>query len=352
MSEVRRHRQHVETAEVERSHLVEAVSQVDELVMITGVSGAIEYVNPAFEKITGYTTAESVGVNPKLLRREMTPAETYEELWSTLQSGKTWRGRLVNTRKDGEMFVLESVISPIRGNGGEVVGYVGLGRDVTSERELEAQLRQTQKLQALGQLTSGVAHDFNNTLAVIMTVAGVVRQELDPAHLSLRADLDEIIDAARRAEGVVARLLGFSRKADLRLKPVSLTQLCTGMSGMIRATLPTTIRFSAHLDEGAPRVLAASNAVEQVILNLVTNARDAMPDGGELQISVEPVSVDEVFCAEHEAAQPGPHVCVTIADTGGGIDPEIADQIFTPFFTTKPEGKGTGESPRLLRRLV
>jgi len=352
LKEVSLNRRHVETAEVERNRLFEAVRQVDDLVMITDGHGAIQYTNPAFERITGYSAEEAVGQTPKLLQSGVTPAATYEGMWKALKSGKTWRGRFVNRRKDGNLYSQESVLSPIRGPQGKLVGFVGLGRDVTIEREVEARLRQSQKLQALGQLASGVAHDFNNMLAVILTVAGIAKQDLETDASRVGPDLDEIILAARRAESVVARLLGFSRKAALRLQPASLQEVVSGMSGMIRASLPSTITFQSHIEDDLPEVLADPHAVEQILLNLVTNARDAMPDSGELRITVEAAELDEEFARAHPGASAGAHVCISVTDTGTGFDRDQQNRIFTPFFTTKPEGKGTGLGLALVSGLM
>lgn len=349
---VSRHQRHVETAEVERNRLVEAVRQVDDLVIITDVHGTIQYTNPAFERITGYSTEEAVGQTPTLLQGGVTSAATYEELWATLMSKKTWRGRFVNRRKDGTLYSQESVLSPIRNPQGEVVGFVGLGRDVTVEREIEARLRQSQKLQVVGQLAAGVAHDFNNMLAVILTVAGIARQDLETDASRVGADLDEIILAARRAEGIVARLLGFSRQAPLRLQATSLNELVRGTLGMIRATLPTSITLESHIEDNLPDVLVDLHAVEQILLNLVTNARDAMPEMGELRIAVEAAELDTEFAKSHPGVRAGVHVCISVTDTGTGFGREVQDQIFTPLFTTKPEGEGTGLGLALVSGLM
>lgn len=319
-----------------------ALNAAANVIVITDREGVIEWVNPAFTALTGYTLEEAVGHTPRLVKSEMTDPATHEELWTTIRAGRVWRGELVNRRKDGTLYSQALTITPVQDEHGATLHLVGVGEDVTHRRQLEAQLRQAQKLEAIGQLTSGISHDFNNILSVILANAELVATDVTPAHTELRDDIQDIQAAATRGAEMIKKLLGFGRQAELLMQPVDLDEVVRGMSGMLRRLLPETIRIEVHGDEPVGAVRADIGAVEQILMNLATNARDAMPDGGTLRIECTEVRIDDEYRTTHPWMVAGNYVCLAVSDTGVGMDEQTKAKIFDPFFTTKPPGKGTG----------
>jgi two-component system NtrC family sensor kinase len=215
-------------------------------------------------------------------------------------------------------------------------------QDVSEQRRLEAQLRQAQKMEAIGQLTGGIAHDFNNLLSVITLNAQLVAASLEATPGEVLPELEDIQEAARKATTMTKQLLGFSRHADLRMVPTDLARVVAKLSSMMRRVLPENITIRIDAEEAVHAVRADAGAVEQMLLNLATNARDAMPDGGKLQIDVGEREVQEVTLASHPWITPGRYVCIRVRDSGIGMDEETRSRIFEPFFTTKAPGVGTG----------
>jgi PAS domain S-box-containing protein len=330
-------------ADAERARLSAAIEQAAEGVIITGTDGAIVYVNPAFERLSGWTLAEVQGQNPRILNSGKQGPEVYEDLWATLLRGETWRGAMVNRRKNGELYTAEAVISPVRDSAGCVVNYVGLQRDVTRERILDEQLRQSQKMEAIGQLTGGIAHDFNNLLTVIIANAALAQGELPKEMEEVRGYLTDLETAARRGSGTVRKLLAFGRRERLSLVPLDLGAAVADFARVLRHFLPENITVRLELQQGDGAVLADAGAIEQIVLNLATNARDAMPSGGTLTLSVGRADVTtEDLALGLGVERPGSYVTLAVTDTGTGIDAPVRARIFEPFFTTKPPGAGTG----------
>ena len=335
VTEQRRQQRHLRLVE-------EALNAAANAIVITDSAGAIEWVNPAFTTITGYTLAEVMGQTPRTIKSGQTDSTVYKALWAAIAAGQVWRGELVNRRKDGSFYNQELTITPMRGEDGAVRHFIGVSQDVTERRRLEAQLRQAQKMETVGQLTGGIAHDFNNILAVILANAelvATVAHSLDPA---ARDDLADIKTAAARGAAMVKKLLGFSRLAELRLVPLDLNEAVRGIAGILRRLLPENVEIVVTVDDAVPPVRADLGAVEQVVINLATNARDAMPAGGTLRIQVSRATIVEEDRDIHAWVKPGEYVCVSVSDTGTGMDEATRQRMFEPFFTTKPPGKGTG----------
>ncbi len=330
------------TDDFQHARLVQAIEQLGEIVLITDRDGVIEYVNPAFERITGYTREEAVGAKPSILKSGQQPDAFYENLWETISHGDTWSGTLLNRRQDGSFYRQEALISPVRDARGRIVNYVNVARDVTRMVELEEQLRQSQKLEAVGSFTGGIAHDLNNILSVIGANADLLVQALQTVDENLLVSASDIRSASGRAAKMIKQLLGFSRKASLDRRPTLLPTLVGELSSMVSRLLPETIDVRIAAAARVPPVLADPVAVEQMVMNLVTNARDAMPAGGVLKLEVGTVSKTEVELAGRPTARPGPYVWITVSDTGRGIDEHIRSRLFEPFFTTKEPGRGTG----------
>ncbi|OQX19384.1 MAG: hypothetical protein BWK76_04670 [Desulfobulbaceae bacterium A2] len=328
-------------AEEERRRLAAAIEQAAEAVLITDARGGVLYVNPAFERITGYSRAEILGNNPRVLKSGEHDAAFYQRMWQALAEGQTWEGRIVNRRKDGSLYTEEACISPVRDEAGVVVNYVAVKRDVSREIALEQQLRQAQKMEAVGQLTGGVAHDFNNLLQVINGHADLALSNLAEGAGS-RHHLEEIRRAGTRAARLVSQLLAFSRRQIMRLELVDPNAVIGELMHMLRRVISENIRLEFLPGTGVGSVQADRGMLEQVLLNLCVNARDAMPEGGELTLATEAAQLDAPSLAGEEEMLPGRYLLLKVSDNGCGMDQETLEHIFEPFFTTKPLGKGTG----------
>ena len=440
-------------AEAQRDLLATAVDQATESVVITDVDASILYVNPAFERVTGYRRHEVVGRNPRVLQSGRHTSGFYADMWQRLSAGEPWSGELVNRRKDGTLYTEEASISPVRDGSGTIRHFVAVKRDVTREladretrerlaalveaaadaafandltgtylawndsatriygwtraealgrsvfdlvpedehanirewlrrvgdgetigpvdtyhrgrdgrtltlsvtaapiREasgrvsgiatiardvsgdrriaaerlaLETQLRQSQKMDAVGRLAGGIAHDFNNLLTAILGYASVVAASLEGDVLE---DQRQVLHAADRAADLTRRLLAFSRSGPLHLRPINIDRALEESYKLVGRLVPERIQFELHTGAGSS-VLADATEVEQLLLNLVVNAVDAIPGPGRISVTTARVGVATIV--------------LTVADTGHGMDPETQAHIFEPFFTTKPEGKGTG----------
>jgi PAS domain S-box-containing protein len=322
--------------------LWQAIEQSADMVLITDRAGVIEYVNPAFEALTGYSREEAIGQTPRLLKSGQQSPELYQELWATITSGNVFRGILANRKKSGEIFYAEKSITPVRDSEGRITHFISNDRDITERRRLEAQLQQAQKMDAIGKLAGGVAHDFNNLLMVISSYAELMQNSLAPEH-PLRRNVQEIMTASRRAADLTRQLLAFGRKQMQSLQFLSLNGIILEINKMLPHLLREDIQIVFIPGEHLGRVKADRVQIEQVVMNLAANARDAMPDGGKLTIETASVRVDEAYVQQRHAMVPvGDYVLLTVSDSGQGIAPECMTHIFEPFYTTKEDGKGTG----------
>jgi two-component system, cell cycle sensor histidine kinase and response regulator CckA len=446
-------------AEAQVRKLSRAVEQSPVSIIITTSEGKIEYVNPKFTQLTGYTLEEVRGQNPRILKSGETPADEYRRLWSTITRGGEWRGELHNKKKNGELFWEFASISAIVDEAGRIAGFLAVkeditdrkqaedtlrrqaslfdqtydavlawdwegpltfwnrgaeelyafsrdqalgksprallqtktldgsgdflsalqrdsrwegeleqvtrdgrhvrlesrmvlvreagrayvlevNRDITSRQLLEEQLRQAQKMEAIGRLAGGVAHDFNNLLGVILGYSSLMLDTIEDP--TLRRKLDEIHKAGQRAAGLTRQLLAFSRKQILEPRVLNPNSLIRDVEKMLRRLIGEDIQLEAVLDSGLGQVHADPGQMEQVIMNLAVNARDAMPRGGKLTIETHNLELDDLYARQHVSVRPGPYVQIVVSDTGTGMDPATQAHIFEPFFTTKKEGTGLG----------
>ena len=340
IDEYRKERQHQKTEDTLRK-LWRAVEQSADLVMITNREGVIEYVNPAFEALTGYSPAELIGQTPRVLKSDLQTSELYKELWQTVLSGNVFRCTMVNRKKNGDVFVAEKTITPLRDGEGRITHFISNDRDITDRRRMENQMQQAQKMDAVGRLAGGVAHDFNNLLMVISSYAELMLDSLTPQH-PLRRNVDEIQKASRRAADLTRQLLAFGRKQMQTLQLLDLNLIIEDIHKMLPRLIGEDIELVFVPGEKLGKVKADPVQIEQILINLVANARDAMPKGGRLVIETASVHLDDAYVQEHPIVPPGDYVLLTVTDSGMGIAPEHLPHIFEPFYTTKEEGKGTG----------
>jgi two-component system, cell cycle sensor histidine kinase and response regulator CckA len=328
-------------AEEKLRKLSSAVEQAADIVVITDREGRIEYVNPAFELLTGYTREEAVGQNPRLLKSGTQDARFYQEMWQTILRGEVYRGVMINRKKNGELYYAEKTITPVRDFEGRITHFISNDRDITERRKLEEQLLQVQKMDAIGQLAGGVAHDFNNLLMVISSYAELMMDTLAP-DTALRHHGEEILKASRRAADLTRQLLTFSRKQVQVLRVLDLNHVLQDICQTLPRLIGEDMQLSLQLGKQLWPIKADPVQVEQIVMNLATNARDAMPHGGQLTLETRNVELDEDYCRVHPEAAPGEHILLAVSDSGAGINPAILPRIFEPFFTTKEKGKGTG----------
>ena len=310
-------------------------------IMITDRAGLITWANPAFAELTGWSTAEAVGCNPRdLLNSSLQDPKFYQQLWATILAGKVWRGELINVRRDGGLRTMDETVTPLRNERGEISHFIAILQDITERKQMEAQFRQSQRMEAIGTLAGGVAHDLNNILAPMMLVSALLALKLpDPKD---QAKLAIIQAGVRRGSEIIRQLLTFSRGQEGERSLVKPLLIIKEMTVMMRETFPREIDLQLNTPESGWPVLADPTQLHQVLLNLSVNARDAMPKGGHLFIGTENLTLAAGNPALDPANPPGPYVVIIVSDTGQGIPANVRPRIFDPFFTTKPIGKGTG----------
>ena len=328
-------------AEMETRRLAAAVEQGSDIIFITDPAGVIQYVNPAFERVTGYSRQEALGNKPSMLKSGKHGPDFYQELWQTITRGEAWSGNFINKRRDGSLFTEQASITPMLDQDGRIIHFVASKKDITQELALKEQNRQMQKMEAIGRLTGGVAHDFNNLLQAMNGFVELANMDLPPDHRS-RAFLDQTLAAGRRAANLTSQLLVFSRRQTLNPRVLNLNTAVDDLLKMMGRVIGKHIRITWDPADSPLTIYADPGMMDQVLMNLCINARDAMPEHGTLHIAARQVSLDADYCKNHPWARPGQYALLAVRDTGAGMDPDTLERIFEPFFTTKPEGKGTG----------
>jgi len=329
-------------ADEERSRLMSAIEQASEVIVITDPEGNIQYVNPAFKRVTGYAAQEVKGKNPRILKSGVQDEAFYQNLWQTVTSGKVWKNRIVNRRKDGSRYTEEASISPVMDQRGVITNYVAVKRDVTSEIEMEKRLAQAQKMEAIGNLAGGIAHDFNNILSPILLHTEMAMMDLPPDS-PLQMNMKQIYKSGERAKDLVQQILTFARVKEKEKIPLRASLIVKEAVKFIRATIPSTIEVHYELKTSRDTVLADPTQMHQIVMNLCTNAAHAMREsGGELKVILTEAHVGPEETGHFEGVAPGDFLRISVSDTGSGISGDIIDKIFEPYFTTKEQGQGTG----------
>ncbi len=318
----------------------------------SSLDGRFLKVNPALVQMLGYDSdaevlaldlAHDVYANPEQRHHLIEQFRNAERVQGVEAEWK---------RKDGHRIIVRLSGRPVRSEQGTLLGFEMMAEDVTEPRALEHALRQAQKMETIGQLTSGIAHEFNNLLTVILTHAKLVADAVPEDRPELRHDLHDLSDAARRGAELVQKLLGFSRSQKLDLQPLSLVEYLQDVIGTLRRLLPATIELEFEANAEGAVVEADSGALQQILLNLATNARDAMPNGGTLHVELRRTRLDAEDRPLHAWVAPGSYACIAVSDTGVGMDRGTLARVLEPFFTTKPPGVGTGLGMAMVYGLV
>jgi PAS domain S-box-containing protein len=328
-----------EKKDVELQQLSRAVEQSPVLILITDTEGNIEYVNPSFSQVTGYTATEVFGKNPRFLNAGQTSSEDYRSLWETISTGGIWRGIFQNRAKTGELVWLSSTVCPVHDQLGEITHYISIGENITDARKKESMLTQAMKLEAIGRMTDGISHDFNNLLTIIQGNLQFLVEDLEIDNEEHRELIEDSLSAAKDGSELIQRLLAFSRRQELDVQLLNINDNLASMERLLQSSAPD-ITINLALDSAIGNTYVDATRLESAVLNMVTNARDAMPEGGTIIISTSEKIIKKAEPDDELGV--GSYVVVTVEDNGIGMDEETRENAIEPFFTTKPIGAGTG----------
>ncbi len=319
-----------------------ALNAVTNAIAITDQKGRIEWVNPGYEKLTGYSAFQAIGSDiGKLSKSGKQDKAFYKDLWDTILSGKEWHGQLTNRRKDGTLYSEGMTITPTLNDEGAISHFIVVKEDTTERKSLEEELTQAQKLDVIGRLAGGVAHDYNNVLGVILGYGELIKSKLHDEE-SISHQLDAIISAAKRGAGLTKRLLSFARREIISPKVISVNSSIESIKEMMQQIIGENRELVFNLEKDLWNVKVDPPQLDQILVNLATNARDAIENVGTITIDTSNIHADEEFVRDHTEFMPGEYIKISFTDTGKGIDKDTVKKIFEPFFTTKPFGQGTG----------
>ena len=317
-----------------------AIQQASVSVVVTDQNGVIEYVNEASTRTSGYSYEEMVGQKPSLLKSGETGAEVYEQLWRTITAGKEWKGEFRNRRKDGTLYWESVVVAPVKDENGSIVNYIAVKDDITERREMQSQLLRAQRMESIGTLAGGIAHDLNNILGPILLAVQVLRMKMTDN--SAQNIINTIETATMRGKNIISQVLSFARGTESKPVLMQVRHIVKEVEEVVRQTFDRNIEIESYIPKDIWTIHADPTQMQQVLMNLCVNARDAMPDGGRLSIHLQNSDIDTTAAARYPSAHAGRYIMIEVQDTGTGIPPEIMQKIFDPFFTTKAMGKGTG----------
>jgi len=330
-------------AEEEIRKLSSALEHSPASVMITDAGSKIEYVNPRFTEVTGYSREEVIGRNPRFLQSGGTPQEEFDRLYRSICAGHVWHGEYRNRRKNGEVYSERAVIWPIQDQTGKITHFVQVSEDVSREKAMERQLQLTQKMETIGRIAGGIAHDLNNILTVIAGYAGLALAKLE-GDASLKSGINEIAAAAERGASLTRQLLLLGREPHKETGIVELDGVIEGMQRMLRHLIGEKVTLMVSLDSKPGKVRADPAQIVRMVVNLAANAADAMPSGGTLRIETRRIPTDSSNAPRFANSGNGSYIRLIVSDTGVGMDEETQAHLFEPFFTTKKRGTGLGLS--------
>ena len=324
-----------------------AVEQSPASIVITNIDGDIEYVNPKFCEITGYSFNELIGKNPRVLKSGWTSDDEYKTLWDIITSGKMWKGIFRNKRKDGSYYWESALIAPIKDSGGKIINYIGVKEDITRQKELEEQLLQIQKLESIGTLAGGIAHEFNNVLTAINGYAQLILSKTEQNKI-LHDYAHSILTGGARAAELVKNLLAFSRKQIIQPRITNINDIIKNLKKILVNTIEEDIDLLLELSDNVLPVKADPSQIQQILINLVTNARDAVnqkkstSESKRITIKTENKYIYDDKATKHPEIKKGQYICLIVEDNGIGMDKKTLKKIYDPFFTTKPKWMGSG----------
>ncbi|MCD4721102.1 MAG: PAS domain S-box protein, partial [Desulfobacula sp.] len=338
-------------AETELQRLSTAVEQIAENIIITDAEGKIKYVNPAFERSTGYNLKEVYNNSHRFFGADETEKKIYDEALLTVGNDQVWTGRITSRKKNNALIIEDTIVSPIKSPLGHFLGYVSINRDVTLKAKFENQLRQSQKMEAIGTLAGGIAHDFNNILGVIIGCSELAMNSISKNHRAIK-DIEQVLTAGLRAKSLVSQILAFSRQEEGKKIPLSLSPFIKEVVKFLTATLPKIIKIRVTLNTESGIVLADPIQMQQILMNLCTNSSQAIGrNRGRIDMALSNMDYQKGDDLPPEI-QPGSYVLLEVKDNGCGISEEIMHKIFDPFFTTKGIGEGTGLGLSVIHGIV
>ena len=329
------------TAESQIRLLKTAVEQSVESICITDTRGRIEYINAAFETVSGYSQKELIGLSPSILKSGKHTKDFYADLWQTLTRKQIWTGIFINKKKDGTLYHEKASVSPVLDNNREVTHYIAVKRDITEEMAKEKMLRQSQKMESIGTLAGGIAHDFNNILSPILGFSQLSMGSVEKGSV-LEDNLNEITKAAMRAKELVRQILTFARRSDEGISPIKINPVVKETLKFMRSSLPMNVDIQSDIGN-CDHVMADPTQIHQIVMNLCTNAFHALNDeSGVIKVILKNIRIKEDDDRNRHGLKPGSYVLLSVSDTGAGIASENVNMIFEPYFTTKASGEGTG----------
>jgi PAS domain S-box-containing protein len=326
-----------------------AIEQAGEGVLITDIQGNIQYANPAISNMTGYDVKELLGSKTGILNSGRQSHEFYKEMWETILSGKDWEGTLINKRRDGSFYDEKMVITPVKDRKARITNFVAIKMDITKEKRLEEQLLHAQKMDALGTLAGGVAHDFNNILTAVLGYAELLKDGMEEDNPQYKA-VSIIEDSAKKGAALASSILNATRKEKFQFSIVNLNDTIKSSLELLSRTIPKIISIELGLEPDLPNIKGDTTQLQQIIINLTLNAKDAMPEGGKLFIGTGRSGKEHIVpngLPAHEE-----FIKLTVSDTGKGIEKDVINKIFDPFFTTKDRGSGTGLGLYIVHSIV